>query len=271
MSQQLDYVAHKDSTTGLDFGTRSGQVNLQQPMYFDMNKKRAFRVIRCILSGQIPNIYAYGDFDNTTVRITRDGGTSWNTVQLTRGIYTVSQLSASINDTAIQHNWYTDPTDPAIRMSYNPATQYIYVSLDSTKLAIAGGQIGIDFSVSRIHEMFGYPQSASTFLVDGIHQAPNSPQMDVQGTYCDVAMSCIMSARMVNGTPSNIICRLPLDAAGQNEIVFPSGNTGMISPLMRANIPYCISQYSVQYLTQFGREVVFTMGNAILEVEVMDT
>lgn len=103
-----------------------------------MNKKRAFRLIRCILSGQIPNIYSYGSFNNTTLAITRDGGTTWHPVQLTTGLYTIMQLHTTINDTANQNVWYTDPAQPAIVLSYNPATQFIYVRLDSTKLAAPG-------------------------------------------------------------------------------------------------------------------------------------
>lgn len=119
--------------------------------------------------------------------------------------------------------------------------------------------------------MMGYPHNACQFIVDGTFQAPNAPQIDTQGTYCDLTMSCIQNCRTVNGQTSNVISRMPLyTTPGQNEIVYPSGSTGLIAPLLQASIPYCISEYEVHFINQFGREVVFMMGNAILEVEIMD-
>jgi hypothetical protein len=155
MSVLLDFNRSTDVLTSSAFGTRNGIVTLQQPIMFDSNKKKGFRVLRCILSPEIPNVYSYNGYDSTKINISNDGGATWVTVQLKTGIYTVQMIQDSVNDVANQLGWYTKSTDPAIVISYNPATQFVYTRLDSTKLA-APGQIGINYGVSQMYAMLGY-------------------------------------------------------------------------------------------------------------------
>lgn len=265
----LDYNKSSDSTSGLDFGTRAGTVTLQQPIILDNNRKKGFRVLRVILTPEIPNIYSYGNFDSTTINISNNAGTNWVTVQMKTGIYTIQMIQDSVNSVANQLGWYTNAGDPAIIISYNPATQYIYTKLDSTKLA-GGGQIGIDYSVSQIFSMMGYAVGHSTLLADGLYTAQNPPVIDSQGTWVDIKMSCIQNTRWVNGQLSNTICRVPLQTTGGIEIVWPSANTGMVSPIVPASIPSIIQQFTINFLTNRGNELVVSYGNVSVEVEIMD-
>lgn len=269
MSVLLDFNQSKDPNTGLDFGIRSGVVNMRQPKYLDPNKPKAYRVLRVILSPNLPNIYSYNGFSNTTVNISNNGGTTWTTVGLKTGIYDVQMLQDSINNVANQLNWYTNASDVGIIISYNPATQLIYTKLDSTKLA-AAGQLAIDYSISSIYQMLGYTQTACTFLADGLYTATLSPAVDVQGTYVEIFVSFIQGTRWTNGQLSSAICRIPLQTNGEQEIIWPSSNTGMISPLVAASIPTVIQSYTVSIKTPSGQDAIFLFGNCIIEVEVVE-
>lgn len=265
----LDFNRSTDATTGLDFGTRSGTVNMTQPRYLDSNKSKAFRVLRVILSPEIPNIYTYGGYSNDKARISNDGGTTWQTVVLKPGIYTIAMMQDSLNDVANQLAWYAKADDPAIVINYNPATRMVYTKLDSTKLA-APGQIAVDFAISSMCTVLGYPSSAATFIIDGIHTATLTPKLDAQGTYVEVFMTCIQNVRFVNGSLSSVVCRIPIQSSGQTEIIWPGMNTGLTSTFVNANIPSVINSYNVNIRTASGSECVFLYGNVIIEVEIVD-
>lgn len=268
MSLLLDY--RKDKTTsGLDFGTRNGTVNLQQPIYLDSNKKKAFRVIRCIMSPEIPNIYSYGNFNNTIVKITNDGGLTWITVSLPFGIYTIKMIQDSINNVANQLSWYK-PNQVALEINYNPATKFVYTKIDSTQLAL-GTQMGIDYGASQMYQLLGYTFANSKILIDGLFTATEVPQVDSQGTYVEVTCSIIQNVRWINGTLSKSIVRIPINLqSGSVEIIYPSTNTGMISPLVPASIPSFIQSYDISILNSKGTETVFLYGSFILELEIVD-
>ena len=268
MSVLLDYNKSRDETTGADFGYRSGTITMRQPLYLNQNKRKAFRVLRVIMSPEIPNIYSYNGYSNSLINISIDGGATWVTVSLKAGIYTIQMIQDSINDVANQLNWYIKPSDPAIVISYNPATRYVYTKLDSSKL-LAPGQIAIDYGVSSIYLLLGYGVLTSKFLIDGLFTATLPPQLDAQSTYVEIKMSCIQGVRWTNGSLSSSICRIPIQS-GQVEIVWPAASTGLISPLIPASIVNSISSYTINITTGNGSECVFLYGNFILEVEIVD-
>lgn len=267
MSYQIDYNVSKDATTGLDFGTRDGTINMKQIISLNHSKPHAYRVARAILSNLIPNFYNYGNFNNLTFRISTDGGTNWVDCTLKNGIYTLKQIQQAFNDVFIQEDWLLSSTSPAVIIDVNPTTQIIYVKTDSTKLK--AGQVGIDFTVSSMYDTFGLTVAQGKIITDTMIVASNSPKMDAQGSYIDVYMTLIQSCRYVNGQISSTICRLPLQATG-NEIIYPSANTGSVSPIVKATIPSEISTFSVRFVNSYGRPAVFLMGNAIIELELIE-
>jgi len=270
MSVLLDYKSTKDPTTGLDFGYRSGNVYMKQQRQSDENRKKAYRVIRVILSPEIPNIYSYGNFNNTKVNISNDGGTTWISVNFKNGIYTIQEMQDSINNVANQLNWYSKSTDPAFILNYNPATRFIYTKIDSSKMLLPS-QFAVDYSVSAFYQMLGYTSLTCTFLVDGLFTASLSPQIDVQSTYLEIFMSCIQGTRWLNGNLNSAIARIPISTSSTaTEIVFPSATTGYISPTVPASIPSTIESFDISIRTGNGTECVFLYGNCIIEVEIID-
>jgi hypothetical protein len=142
--------------------------------------------------------------------------------------------------------------------------------MNSAKLAPGGSQLAINWGASQIFAMLGYTNASSLISVDGVTSATLPPQLDVQGTYVEVYVDCISSARTVNGSPSNCICRIPVMASAGNETVFPSGSTGMISPIYPANISSYVSSYTVSFKNKNGTDTVFMSGNAILQLDIMN-
>ena len=267
MSYQLDYTASKNNS-GSDFGTRNATINMRQPLNLSNEKSHSFRIIRIILSNSIPNIYNYGGFDSSKINISNDGGTNWYTIVIDNGVYTLQMIEDVITDAFNQRGWLIKSNDPAITLNFNPASQMIYTKIDSSKLETGGSQAQIDFSVSKIADMLGY--TSPILSTDGLHTAQNVPQLDSQGSYIDVYCSAILGSRYVNGNISNAICRLPILSADNNEIIFPSAQTGSVAPILKANIPSSISSYEITFKNQYGRDAVFLMGNAVVELELID-
>jgi hypothetical protein len=273
MSVIIEYNQSTDPVTGLDAGSRSGTVSMKQPLYLDPNRKKAFRVLRAIISNEIPNIYSSGGYDNTLCKISRDGGSTWTIVGLRAGIYSVSMINTCINDVGSNLGWWTSTIDPGFDLNINPATHFIYVKMDSTKLAVGGTVLAIDFSNSRLYEVLGY-ELANLPLVDGtlgahIFSATLPPELDTQGTYLDVLCDIVLGTRWTNGQLSNILCRVPM-ISDANEVVYPSGSTGMVSPFVPATIPSIIQSFSIQIRNGRGQDAYFTMGNVIIELEITD-
>ena len=270
MSVLIDYKSNKDPTTGLDFGYRSGNVYMKQQKQLDENKKKAYRVIRVILSPEIPNIYTYGSFTNAKVNISNDGGMTWVSVNFKNGIYTIQEMQDSINDVANQLGWYSKSTEPALILSYNPATRMIYTKIDSGKMLLPS-QFAIDYAVSLFYQMLGYTSLTCTFLTDGLFTASLPPQVDTQSTYLEIFITCIQGTRWVNGNLNSSIARIPISTSSTaTEIVFPSATTGYISPTIPALIPSTIESFDISIRTGNGAECVFLYGNCIIEVEIMD-
>lgn len=268
----IEYNAKIDNTTGNDFGTRDGQYTMIQPQELDDKKRKEYQIQSIILSPEIPNIFSYGNFDNTKVKISNDGGTTWSTVLIPNGIYTINMIQDSITDAILQAGWIVDNLHIPIVIDYNPATRLVYIQLDSSQLSV-GTQIAVDFGASEIYKMFGLLNPlTSIFIVDGTFSAPKPPLIDTQGTFVNVSCNLINGARYINGVYSNVIAKVPLVASSsQIEIVFPSATTGSINtPFITANIPNIISSFNVKFETPEGKPVVWLYGNAIVQFIVQD-
>ena len=265
----LDYQSTKDVSTGLDFGTRNGTVSMQQPQYLDAEKKKLFRVIRVMVSPEMPNVYKYGGVDTTSLKLTADGGATWVTLALKTGIYTIAMLQDAINDVGTQASWWKTAGDFGYTLGYNPATQIVYVTMDSSKLGGLFTQLGINFNVGNMADMLGFSSSNSSFVTDGLHTANLPPQMDYQGQYVELFCSIIQGCRWINGKLSSSICRIPITQS-QSEIIYPSGNSGFISPVVHASIPAFIQSFDIKLINQRGNDAVFMYGGLTVELEILD-
>lgn len=265
----LQSITTKDQITGNDFGTRKNTVTLVQPIQLDPNKKTKYQIQRVILTPEIPNVYSYGSFDNTKLRISNDGGLNWTIVQFANGIYQIDMIQANIFNAMLQAGWVLSTSSPPVIVNYNPATRLVYVTLDSTLLKV-GTQVGVDFGYSKFYQMLGFSSPiAASFVLDGTFSATLPPQLDVQGTYVNITCTIIQGSRYINGKFSNIIATVPITTTGsQIEIVWPSGSTGFMSPEIECTIGNNIISFEVDYLNANGDSLVVLYGNAILEIVI---
>jgi hypothetical protein len=267
----FEYTSSLDSILGTEFGTRDGTVTMIQPVRFDDKKHREYQIQNITLSQQIPNIYSYGNFNNTTMQISNDSGVTYSTVQFSNGIYTVQMIQDTITNAFLKAGWITDITKIPIIVNYNPATSLIYVILDSANLS--AGMLGVNFGSSSMWQMLGFDTAAhSEFVLDGTYSAQLPPQIDWQGSSINVSCSIVQYARSINGTFSNVVARVPIvTSSTSNEIVYPSGVTGNISmPFVAATIPSDIMSFTVQFKTPTGLPVVWLYGGISFQIIIRD-
>ena len=210
-------------------GSPDGEVKLDVPILFQRTQRQSLRLIKASFSSQIANVYQLGAFNNGLLRVTNDGGASWTAIQLPNGVYTTKYIQGAITYTVAA--WYTNMADPAIKIQYNLATQIVYVTLDSTKL-VAPGQVGIDFSQSRISELLGFNNPANqTFTADGLHDADSYAKLDWSGNSVSVMLEGFGPLAIRNGASSHEFASVPLSASHSvNEYVYPIA--GIIPPII---------------------------------------
>ena len=205
-------------------GSPDGTVVLSVPLRFEINQRQSLRLIKASFSSNIPNIYSYGGVNNGLLRLSRDGGATWTSIQLPNGIYTMPYIEAAVNAAVML--WWSDGSDPGIKIRYNLATEYTYISLDSTKLVAPGTQLAIDLSQSLICNLLGY-SAVKTFDVDGTHAADVPAQMDWFGNNVSICLSGFGQIGIGDGMPTEL-CSIPLSTAhAANEYVYP---VGILSP-----------------------------------------
>lgn len=267
----FQYSSTKDVLSGLDFGTRDGTVTMVQPVQFDNKKSREYQIQNITLSQQIPNIYSYNGFNNTTLQISNNAGVSWTTVQFANGIYTVSMIQDNITNAFLQAGWIVDATKTPVILNFNPATSLVYVIVDSTQ--IISGQAGINFGSSSMWQLLGFSSdTASKIITDGTVSTTQPPQIDWQGSSINVVCSLMQYARSINGVFSNVIATIPIvTTSTSNEIVYPSGSTGNIAqPFVGATITDSVMSFNIQFQTPTGKPVVFLYGGVNVQFIIRD-
>jgi hypothetical protein len=239
---------------------------MQQPIYLDANKKKFVRLIKSVISPEIPNIYSYGDFNNTSLRISQDKGVTWDTVTLQTGVYSIAAINDAIVNVSNQLNYWKTPAAPGFELNYSNSTSYAYVYIDSSQLT-AGGNFYIDFSVSQIWQLLGFT-STTIIQVEGFTQAPNLPLVDAQGNIVDISVSILQGIKYINGVPSNVLVTVPIQTpTAGNEIVYPF--SGIPSPIIEVTIPQYISSFTVNFLNSEGKPIIWSQGNVLLEFEII--
>lgn len=224
MAKDSTILTYSNAFTSLS--SLDGVVTFAQPLRFGIRpKSQAIRLLKVCIPSHMPNIYQLGNsFNNGLIRLTQNGGTSWTQIQLPDGVYTLNYIEAAIN-TAVSA-WWADSSDPGVKIRGNLATNMAYCELDSTKLNIVG-QLGIDFSQSRINEVLGYI-TTQTFVTDGLHAADSYAKVDWFGNNISVQISGFGALSNKNGLPSEEICSIPLSASVGNTYIYPL--TGIPSP-----------------------------------------
>jgi hypothetical protein len=233
------------SVTGL--GRCDGNVQIAPAINIPVNRSdRSIRVLSASVSSNIPNVFTTNDFSNARCNVSRDDGASWKTVVLPNGIYSVAQLSAAINSACAEDAWWTDASDAGFTIGVNLVTDYLWMRVDSTKLAVAG-QLRIDFAESSMNELTGF-MVPHAFIVDGLYSANAAAQMDWFGNRVSVLVSGFGAISYKNNDESYEICTIPLSSSATvNEYLFPL--EGTVSPHIRATgISNTVRSYGVSFI-----------------------
>lgn len=244
-------------------GIRDGTVLINNPIKI-ISRRAGIQLMKVAISRQIPNIYSYGDFNNTSFRISKDDGVTYSTFNIPEGIYSVLYLKQFIIGATNSLNYWTDPNATGFNMSYNNATQFIYVEIDSTKLAIPS-QFRIDFGISDLWDTLGFSIN-QTIINDGITIADKNPKIDSQGSYISVELNSVCDYLRVSpdGTNTKILCVIPIESSSTNEILYLQ----QFQQIILCTLNPTISQFSVRFLNGYGRPLYLITGNVLVEFSI---
>jgi len=257
-SQILEYRVSSN-----DPGIRDGTVLIKNPIRITA-KRSGIQLMKVAVSRQIPNIYNYGGFNNTQFRISKDDGVNYSTFNIPEGIYSVLYLKQFIVGATNSLNYWIDPNVPGFNLSYNNATQLIYVEIDSTKLQIPS-QFRIDFSVSDLWDTLGFSLNP-IIIIDGISIADKNPKIDAQGSYISVELNSVCDYLRVSpdGTNSRILCVIPIESNTTNEILYLQ----QFQQIILCTLSQTISQFSIRFLNGYGRPLYLLTGNVLVEFSI---
>lgn len=250
----LEYRGANDTNAT---GPLSGNVVMTNTLNLDSSKRILIKPISAMLSTRIPNIYKYGIFDNTVIRVRRNVADAWTVITLDDGVYVeVSQIQAALM--SIIGGWMTNINDPALLFAANTVTDKVYITINTSKLS-AGTQMCVDLSQSRIAWTLGFPD-LTTYNADGVYASTLSVNVDAQGVICDVQMS-LCQCRYVNGRSQRILFSVPLTLLSSSftEYLYPP--FGQVVPLIQYSGSNSINTYSINFRTYLGDEMVWLKGS----------
>jgi len=241
------------------------------PQIPQSKKNRRLRLIAGSIPKLIPNIYSYGGENTRTLYLSNDGfGSSNELLTLPEGEYSIVQLEAALINAMITLGWITSTSfaDSPIQIAYNLTNEFVYMTLDSTKLLV-GTQIGINLS-SDIKTLLGY-SSVSSFNTDGVKYADKSPRVDYQGSYFDVRCTLIPPLQsIVESENTSVLFTFNINAVSSsliNEYFFPY--TSIRMPWLEiGNIS--ISSYTINITRTDGKSVYFLYGSSMITMDVED-
>lgn len=250
---------YRGENTTANVAPLDGVVALSDALNINPSKRCYIKPISCQMSTRIPNVYSYGSFNNTLIRVKRNVADAWTNINLTAGVYlTTAEITAAI--TGAIASWYTNPLLPALDINANTVTDQVYITLDSSRLAGGGTQMCVDLSQSQIAYTLGFP-AASTYIADGLYTSTNIVHMDIQGTYCDVVCS-LTNARMVNGQSRKILFSVPLTSmSGLTEFMYPVNGNNV--PLIQYTGSNYICNYTMEFKTQNNTPMVWMSGSKV--------
>jgi hypothetical protein len=216
-------------------GTIDGNTRLKTMITFTTPRHLQIKVQQVAVAVNIANVMNYGGVNNGFVNVSKDGGSTWTSIQLSNGNYTsMDMIAAGIN--AAVPTWWKTQSDgvtiiPGFVIQYNLATQIPYITLKSANLATTG-TLAIDLSVSQISTLLGFTDPTNQVLIDGHGTAPYTSlfpanvqaSIDWYGDAILVWCDGFGPLGIYNGVSNNILCSIPLSTAyqkGSTEYVFP--------------------------------------------------
>lgn len=253
-------MEYRGENTTTSVGPLDGSINMAGGINLDPSRRTYIKPITCQMSTRIPNIFNYGNFNNTVIRVKRNIADPWTTINLTAGVYlTTAEITAAI--TASIPTWYINTLTPALDIQTNTVTDQVYIKLDSSLLVPGlGTQMCVDLSQSQIAYTLGFP-AATTYTADGLYTSTQVVRMDAQGTYCDVVCS-LTNCRTVNGDSKKILFSVPLTSmSGLTEFIYPVN--GHLTPMIQYTGNNYISDYTINFFTQDNKTMVWMGGSKV--------
>lgn len=260
MSQILTYYKSLGSQ-----GLLSGRYT--QTPALEIHRGTKLGVLSLQISSLIPNVFVGDVTDTTSVRITTDGGVSWQIYTFSPGFYSISMINQALlkmlNHAGIAPDLIT--TNSPIIIGLNTATQQAFLTIDTTK-AVAGSatQLGIDFAANDFGELLGFGKF--TYINDGTFTAPNLALIDYQGSSIAVALS-FGSITWLNGAGSTTLINIPVPYVMQGDIKYPGLDTLIKTPLIQPALPNPIMNFEISFINpRTNRDIVFLGGDVTLRL-----
>ena len=239
-----------------EIGSVDDTIRFSQSVQFSSSKTtKRIKLIDASLSTLIPNVYNYGDVNNGLIKVSQDGGANWSSIQLSNGIYAISDIKNAINDSVSM--WWKDTSDPGFGLFVNSVVQKAYITIDSSKLALET-QFAIDFSQSLIYELLGFID-AQTFDTDGTFEASDLAKLDWFGNIVSVQIQGFGYLSVVNNDSSYEIGSFNLDSSAGNLYIMDCSS----KPWLNISPPNEISSYSIKLVgSRDNKQVILLEGEA---------
>ena len=216
----------KDNST---YSTIDEHLYFDSDIQFYRNSKKYLKISKIYLSADIPNVIE--DLNNQ-IKISKDGGSTWTTINLSSGVYSVDAVNEAVNYN-IKSSWYTDETDYGIKISPNTVTNSVYITIDSTKFADIGAQGAVD--LSTIKNLLGF-SSTTVYTTDGVFICNSNPNFDWFGNYIDIHIKGLGVKTIKNGSISDKVASINLSTDTINNLyVYPNGTIPPKIPLPSLN------------------------------------
>jgi len=219
--------------------TLDGSVQFDRPIDLAFSRAKYVRLIQANFTSNLLNLFSVGRnqklpidpvtnpamFNNARLLMTKDDWATEIDIQLPNGIYTIKYIQSAIRD--VISDWWTNSSEPGFSLEFNLATHQVYITLDSSKLAVAG-QLGIDF-ISASHslgEVLGFTDP-TRISADGIHIANTVARVDYFGNNASLLIEGLGNISLKNGSKSDEIAVIPLATSNLgNQYIFPSAEAG---------------------------------------------
>lgn len=256
MSRVLSYTKTTTTVDNLD-----GEATLYPVLRCNPNKGLAVRLLSGSFSSYIVNVFNYGGVNTGLFKMSNDQGSTWTTVQLTDGVYTVNGICLAIQKKMAELDWDNDIADPTFYIRYNSFTFQTYCEIDSTKLKgydplTHGFQIDFKPTGSSMDILTGFV-TPSLVDSDGTTTADQVAQMDWFGNSVSVEVDINGSPlSIVNGSSSYELIKVPLSVnTVNNEYTFPIA--GYISPWISISSADSIKKFTVKLKgSRSGRQLL---------------
>jgi hypothetical protein len=238
----------------IEFGSTS--------LNFLTNSVRKIRLIDVNISSSIPNVYS----GNNIINVSNDNGSTYETIELDTGVYTVALLNSAINNVINNQLEWSTADDPVFQIKYNTATMKCYIEIDDSKL-IAGTNFKIDFYTnSTMYDMLGF--EVDTVYSDGITEATNYSKINYQGDVIKIIIMGLGTISYVNGNSTNEICEIGLTNTTDNIYIYPTQS--IVLPEINLSCSNTINNIGIKILSSTNNNMIFFDGRVKITFEIIE-